>query len=60
MKETVFNETKQKDVSPGFTSGEACQDWLKHGDPLLQHFFEVRIHVHVVTLSISIHNRFLN
>lgn len=58
MKETVFNEAKQKDVSPGFTSGEACQDWLKHGDPLLQHFFEVSIHV--VTLSISIHNRFLN
>nr|XP_034328969.1 uncharacterized protein LOC105318762 isoform X1 [Crassostrea gigas] len=40
VKETVFNETKQKNVSPGFTSGEACQDWLKHGDPLLQHFFE--------------------
>lgn len=58
MKETVFNETKQKNVSPGFTSGEACQDWLKHGDPLLQNFFEVSIHV--VTLSISIHNRFLN
>uniref|UniRef100_A0A8W8ILW6 Uncharacterized protein n=1 Tax=Magallana gigas TaxID=29159 RepID=A0A8W8ILW6_MAGGI len=40
VKESVFNETKQKDVSPGFTSGEAFQDWLKHGDPLLQHFFE--------------------
>lgn len=41
VKETVVSkEAKKKDVSSGFTSGEACQDWLKHCNQLKQYFFK--------------------